>query len=85
MRLTATRNFKYGTRRLQAGDEFDAPMAHGMLLVGYKKAIEQTNPEPARDESMDVLRRAARALGIIVDGRWGKRRLQSEIEAKSAQ
>jgi len=41
--LIATRPLTYGTRRLKAGDEFEASRAHARVLVAIKKA------SPVRD------------------------------------
>jgi len=38
MKLIATKSLKYATRRLQAGDEFDARDMHARILVGARKA-----------------------------------------------
>jgi len=91
MRLTATRSFSYATRRLKAGDEFEAPASLARALIGVKKARASFAPGPAprqqpppappstaRDER-EALRELAEAKGIEVDGRWGVERLQEEI------
>ena len=38
MKLIANKSMKYKTRRLQAGDEFDATNMHARILVGARKA-----------------------------------------------
>jgi hypothetical protein len=38
MKLIAARSLRYDTRRLQAGDEFEAPDWHARILVGIRKA-----------------------------------------------
>lgn len=76
MRLVATKKFKYATRRLVAGDEFEAPDAHGLLLVGWRKA-QRLEDEIVSE--LDKLRTKAAALGIRVDKRWGVARLMNEI------
>jgi hypothetical protein len=107
--LKALRPHLYGTRRLEAGDEYEAPTEEAIALVANRRAdfakakkkevaapvaAEQPNPpettvqsEPAHDhdpvetpDSLDKLRLEATQLGINVDGRWGARRLQYEIE-----
>lgn len=44
MKLMAIKSMQYRTRRLKAGDEFDAPTAHGRLFVAIKKATEVREP-----------------------------------------
>ena len=90
MKLIATKSYSYATRRLKAGDEFDATDMHARILVGARKARyapDQAKPQPvvsvpaARDTGADLdsLRAQAERLGIAVDGRWGLARLQHEI------
>ena len=48
-KLIAERNHKYGTRRLVAGDEYEATDMHAKVLVGIRKAryapsLEQAAP-----------------------------------------
>jgi hypothetical protein len=40
--VTATKDFRYGTRRLKAGDEFDARESDARLLVAIGKAQYRT-------------------------------------------
>jgi hypothetical protein len=90
MKLTATRRFKYATRQLLPGDDFEAPNMVARALIGVKKAKAAGEPEapppPARpppeprDEERERLRDKAADLGIEVDGRWGVDRLREEIE-----
>lgn len=49
MRLVATREFKYSTRRLLPGDEFEASNRDGRLLVAIRKArpVRTTGTLPA--------------------------------------
>lgn len=49
MRLVATREFKYSTRRLLPGDEFEASNRDGRLLVAIRKArpVRTTGNLPA--------------------------------------
>jgi len=50
MKLIATRSYRYDTRRLQAGDEFEATDMHARILVGARKARyapAQKEPEGA--------------------------------------
>lgn len=48
MRLRATREFRYNTRRLLAGDEFTASRRDGKVLVAIRKAtaIRETADVP---------------------------------------
>ena len=94
-KLIATRSLKYDTRRLQAGDEFEATNMHARILVGARKARYAPDPvsdppkpiarvvEPEPDDDgekiIERLRAQAERLGIDVDGRWGIARLQHEI------
>jgi len=51
MKLIATKRLKYATRRMQAGDEFDATDMHARILVGARKARyapHQDEPELPR-------------------------------------
>jgi len=43
MKLIATKPLTYATRRLLAGDTFDAMPMHGRLLVAIKKARDPNN------------------------------------------
>ncbi len=72
MRLTANKSFKYGTRRLEAGDEFEAvqPYVRTMLLTGLAR-------EP--NAELDELRQRAMRLGITIDRRWGVKRLKDRL------
>jgi len=95
MKLIATKSLKYATRRMQAGDEFDAKDMHARVLVGARLAryAPEAAPEPSKpvtrifepnddDEGAKIvtrLRAEAERLGIAVDGRWGAGRLQQEI------
>jgi len=86
MKLIATKSYSYDTRRLKAGDEFDATDMHARILIGARKARyapDQAKPEPPQPvierNEIDSLRAQAERLGIAVDGRWGVARLQQEI------
>ena len=51
MKLIATKSYRYDTRRLQAGDEFEATNMHARILVGARKARyapQQDEPELPR-------------------------------------
>jgi hypothetical protein len=54
MKLIATKSLKYDTRRLQAGDEFDAKDMHARILVGARKA--RYAPEAAPEPPQPVVR-----------------------------
>jgi len=47
MRLIATRNYSYNTRRLRAGDEFEANDYHARVLVGARRARYAPQQEEA--------------------------------------
>lgn len=38
-------------------------------------------PPPKEPDGMDELRKQAEELGIVVDGRWGEKKLRAEIDA----
>lgn len=80
MRLVALKSNTYGTRRLQAGQEFDIADQYAQALL-FTGLARRAGP-PKVDEDLAGLRADAQALGIDVDKRWGARRLQAEIEAK---
>lgn len=86
MKLKVLKPGKYGTRRLQAGETFDAPKKRARVWKALKR-VEDADPldEPApaapvvQPDPLDGLRARAEALGVKVDGRWGEMRLQHEI------
>lgn len=92
MKLTATRRFKYATRQLLPGDDFEAPSMVARALIGVKKAksAEEPRPPPSPppaplvDDERERLRDEAADLGVEVDGRWGVDRLREEIEGAVA-
>lgn len=81
-------------RMLAPGDskEFEVTPAIYSLVSAYQEAGELVvtggelvNPDlDAEDVSIDELRAEAEELGIKVDARWKKSRLQQEIEAAKA-
>nr|DAI64972.1 MAG TPA: dimeris T4 recombination endonuclease VII [Caudoviricetes sp.] len=81
-------------RMLAPGDskEFEVTPAIYSLVSAYQEAGELVvisgelkNPESdVEDVSIDGLRAEAEELGIKVDARWKKSRLQQEIEAVKA-
>ncbi len=94
MKLTARRSFTYATRHLVAGDVFEAPDIHGIILIARRKAkpaeeklitppVVRAEVSVAYDDDADLvrLRTVAESRGITVDGRWGAKRLQAEIDA----
>lgn len=81
-------------RMLAPGDskEFEVTPAIYSLVSAYQEAGELVvtsgelvNPDSdSEDVSIDELRAEAEELGIKVDARWKKSRLQQEIEAAKA-
>lgn len=81
-------------RMLAPGDskEFEVTPAIYSLVSAYQEAGELVvtsgelvNPDSdAEDVTIDELRAEAEELGIKVDARWKKSRLQQEIEAAKA-
>lgn len=81
-------------RMLAPGDskEFEVTPAIYSLVSAYQEAGELVvtsgelvNPDSdAGDVSIDELRAEAEEMGIKVDARWKKSRLQQEIEAAKA-
>ena len=82
MRLIATKANKYGTRRLQAGDEFELAdrYARTLLLTGLAREARPAGHALALEAGLSRLRADAQGLGITVDRRWGAKRLQAEID-----
>jgi len=111
--LKALRPHLYGTRRLEAGDEYEAPELEAIAHVANRRAdfVKGKKKEPApapvaapitepaattetgegeaarepaqaaiEESTIDDLRLQATQLGIDVDRRWGRARLQYEIE-----
>lgn len=76
--MTATKAFRYATRNMVAGDEFEASRTDARVLAAIGKAEYRVE---ATADPLDDLRAEATALGIEVDGRWGEARLQKEIKA----
>ncbi|RZM13203.1 MAG: hypothetical protein EOP67_65200, partial [Sphingomonas sp.] len=71
--LIATRDMRYATRALQAGDPFQASSQDARILIAIKKARpadEQANTTPT-EPTIDELRDKAAKLGITVSTRWG--------------
>lgn len=82
MRLIATKANKYGTRHLQAGEEFEMAdrYARTLLLTGLAREAKPSGQAMALEAGLTRLRGDAEALGVSVDRRWGARRLQAEID-----
>lgn len=80
-RLVAKKPFRYASRALQPGEEFEASARDARLLKAVKRAEDFVEPEVLRDEERDALRARAEGLGIEVDGRWGVPRLEQEVAA----
>jgi hypothetical protein len=76
-KLIAERSHLYGTRRLRAGDEYEATEPDASLLVAVLMA--RYAPDQSADE-LERLRAEAEALGIRIDRRWGPTRLNYEIK-----
>jgi hypothetical protein len=82
MKIITIKPHTYQTRQLVAGDEYDLPTEQAVLLVMDGKAqFSCLTPQSQRPKviSLDDLREEATKLGINVDRRWGKVRLQYEI------
>lgn len=58
MKLIATKSMSYNTRRLKAGDEFEATNMHGRILMAGKRA----KPAPDREEKPARAPRKAAAV-----------------------
>ncbi len=85
MKVTVLKPHTYGTRQLLAGDEYELPDVEAVLLVVDGKAtfgfeVGKARPKPV---TIDDLRMQAEKLGIDIDRRWGRARLQYEITARS--
>lgn len=87
-RLIAEKSHNYGTRRLKAGDEYEATDLDARVLVAVLMArLAPDNPsrrseaeaEDGTDE-LEQLRTEAERLGIRIDRRWGPVRLNYEIK-----
>lgn len=53
MRLSATRELRYGGKTFASGEQFDASLAHAKLLKAARKATDAP-PEPAPDAAADA-------------------------------
>lgn len=79
--LIATRDLRYATRALQAGDPFQASNQDARILIAIKKArpADALADPSAAAPTLDELRDKAAKLGITVSMRWGDKRLIEEI------
>jgi len=79
--LIATRDLRYATRALRAGDPFQASNQHARVLIAIKKArpADASADPSAAAPTLDELRDKAAKLGITVSMRWGDKRLIDEI------
>jgi len=59
-KFRAIRPMRYGTRRLMAGEIFDAPPAHGRLFVAIKKAEPVRDVAPLQPMPAKLKRKAAK-------------------------
>lgn len=59
VKLVATKDFSYSTRRLKAGDEFTVPANMARVLVGIGKAQEPRQPGQVPPPPARVVRAAA--------------------------
>jgi hypothetical protein len=95
-RLVALKSITYATRRLQAGDAFDAVARDARILKAIGKARDDYDvpvaplpppavPTPPADDGLDALRAEAEAAGVRVDKRWGEARLRAEIASTARQ
>ncbi len=79
MRLIALKANRYGTRHLAAGEEFDMADRYARTLIVTGLARDASTVRRPVDD-VTQLRTDAQGLGIIVDRRWGAKRLQAEID-----
>lgn len=85
MKMMALGKFNYGTRRLQAGDQFDADLGNENLLLALRLAAEvsEQNRDDTYFNELDGLRLRYQAIfGRPCDGRWGPSRIKKAIEGK---
>lgn len=77
-KMIALKTFRYATRALVTGDDFDASRRDARILEAIGKARRYV---PPAETELDRLRARAGELGIVVDNRWREARLTEEIEA----
>jgi hypothetical protein len=95
VKMIATGLSRYGTRRLMAGDEFEATAKDAKLLkairkADYSKATAKAPPAieqpPAPVAEIDALRAEFEARsGEAPDKRWGVPRLREEIDGLASE
>ena len=90
-RMIATKAFRYGARRLMAGDVFDAVARDARLFEAIgraqryetREATAEVPPMPAEVAAalpdIDALRDKARSVGIEPDRRWSAATLERKI------
>jgi hypothetical protein len=86
--MVALKPMAYATRRLKAGDEFEAKPAEATVLrhLGHARDADRAPPPrpapPAEIVDLDTLRaRFEAASGRRADRRWGANRLATELAA----
>ena len=85
--LTATKGLRYGTRRLQAEDDFTASKRDARLLVAIGKARYRTEDaraakvEPVADERPALRELYARKAGKKAFAGWDAETLKAKIAA----
>ena len=80
--LVALRPMTYGTRRLKAGDIFEATDGDGGVycLLGLAKDADLIDQHKEENLTLDHWRRCWRAVhGHGPDGRWGIDRIRKEL------
>lgn len=78
--MQATKALRYGTRRLLAGDTFEASARDARILT----AIGKAKPYVAPVDPLADLKAEAEALGVKADGRWGEEKLREAIAKAKA-
>ena len=68
--------------RIFEDDEIDDRLNEGWK--DHPHEVLRTEERPADEDELAALRASAEILGIKVDGRWGKERLEKEIGDHSA-
>lgn len=87
MKMVALTKFNYGTRRLQAGDEFEPDLGNHDIMIALSLARtlpDDSDPEVKYERSeidLDNWREQYRMIyGHRCDMRWGVKRIRQEIE-----
>lgn len=84
MKLVSKSRMTYGTRRLAAGDEFDATNSHGRLLLALGKATvpgpAKKTPKVQQHNEITLLRAEyERIYGKKPFGAWKEDKLREKI------